>query len=217
MPVPVGVAAVLLGVAGTDVVRVGVVVVVTGAAVSVTVGVVATTDGVTVCVTVNVLGGVAGVDSDLDLDLVVVVVVAGLVAPNNVVPEPVSPRSRSLIGRPATTSTLVTTASTVANTAAAPKPRRRHGGAGLGLRRPGRVVRGREAGEAAGRAGTDSASRGTVGPVGLPARGPNRTATGTTSRTRSPVLRSEWLYTALPITVSTLATAAPITVPLTPR
>lgn len=213
MPVPVGVAAVLLGVAGTDVVRVGVVVVVTGAAVSVTVGVVVTTDGVTVCVTVDALGAAAGVDLDLDL----VVVVAGLVAPNNVVPEPVSPRSRSLIGRPATTSTLVTTASTVANTAAAPKPRRRHGGAGLGLRRPGRVGRGREAGEAAGRAGTDSASRGTVGPVGLPARGPNRTATGTTSRTRSPVLRSEWLYTALPITVSTLATAAPITVPLTPR
>lgn len=213
MPVPVGVAAVLLGVAGTDVVRVGVVVVVTGAAVSVTVGVVVTTDGVTVCVTVDALGAAAGVDLDLDL----VVVVAGLVAPNNVVPEPVSPRSRSLIGRPATTSTLVTTASTVANTAAAPKPRRRHGGAGLGLRRPGRVGRGREAGEAAGRAGTDSASRGTVGPAGLPARGPNRTATGTTSRTRSPVLRSEWLYTALPITVSTLATAAPITVPLTPR
>ena len=54
-----------------------------------------------------------------------------------------------------------------------------------------------------------------------PGRDAKRAVAGTAVRTvvitRSLVRRIEWLYTALPTTVRTLATAAPMTVPAMPR
>src|SRR4051812_1343459 len=100
--------------AGADgaAVCVGVAVVVTAGAVWVTVGVVTTTDGVTVWVTVGVPAGE---------------VAAGPPAvPNTLVPLPPLPRTRSLNGRPATTSTPVTTARTATNEAIEPMAIRRH-------------------------------------------------------------------------------------------
>jgi hypothetical protein len=74
---------------------------VTGAPVTVTVGVLVTTDGVTVTVT-DGLG-----------DLLAPGCPTG---PSTVVPEPCSPRTTSLSGLPAASSTAVTTTSTPANT-----------------------------------------------------------------------------------------------------
>jgi hypothetical protein len=86
-----------------------VVVVVTGAAVRVTVGVVTTTEGVTVRVTV-------GTPPRPDVGDEPAV-------PNRLVPAPASPRTMALTGRPAISSTPVTSASTTAKTATAPPAR----------------------------------------------------------------------------------------------
>ena len=124
--VPVSAGVVGAGVVGVEVAGV----VVTAGAVWVTVGVVTTTFGVTVTVTVGA-GGVT--------------VVVRAVPPNSVVPEPESPRTRSVTGRPARASTPVTIASTTAKIAAAANPTRRQaratavGGPGAGSCRSGSV------------------------------------------------------------------------------
>lgn len=124
-----------------------------------------------------------------------------VVPPNSVVPLPASPRTRSVTGRPARTSMLVTIASTASKTPTATSAARRQVATGAGAERAGSV------------GGSPST---TVGDPGS-ARGPNRAADGTTTRTRSRVERNDCPYTALPTAVATLAMAAPMIVLLTPR
>jgi hypothetical protein len=145
----------VVGAADGVAVTVGIAVSVTAGAVCVTVGVVTTTDGVTVVVTVG-----AGATPPP---------AACWVLPNKLVPLPESPRTTSLMGRPATTSTPVTTARTSASTAAEPS--------------------------AAARQGLRSAAL----------------------RSRCRVECNEWLITAVPTAPTTLASAAPTTVPATPK
>ena len=89
-----------VGVGACDGVELSVAVRVTGDVVTVTVGVTTTTDGVTVTV-------VAGVGALL---------VCWVWSPSSDVPDPLVPRTTSLSGRPATSSTAVTTTRTPANT-----------------------------------------------------------------------------------------------------
>jgi hypothetical protein len=160
-------------------VGVGVGVTVTVFAVRVTVGVVTTTFGVTVTVTLG-----TGVVADVRLPVC---------EPNTVVPDAALPVTRSLTGRPATSSTPVSTANAAAKTTVAAMATRATGWLRDGAEDPA------PAGCTAGRAGSQ------------------RALAGTTVRTRAPVRSSECAYNAVPATLSTLAIAAPTTVPFTPR
>lgn len=166
--------------------------------VSVGVGVGVALVGVVVCVGVTVL--VTGVPVTVVVGVFVtttgVMVTVGVcgvgwLSPSTDVPEPCLSCRTSVSGRPATSSTPVTTTSTPANTPTQAAAMTVQAGR---RNRPGAV----------------STAAGAV-------RGANRPAPGTTVRTRALVRWMEWLYTALPTTVSTLATAAPMTVPATPR
>ena len=118
-----------VGVAVGVTVFVGVAVLVTAVPVTVTVGVRVTTCGVTVTVTPGV-----GLLEPVDCPT----------SPSTDVPLPDLPRTTSLSGRPATISTMVTTASTPTNTPAhaaanVVQPRRR--ATGVGAATPDRVAR----------------------------------------------------------------------------
>ena len=120
--------------------------------------------------------------------------------PNRLVPLPDWSWMTLVRGRPAASSMLVTMPATIRNRPAAATAAFRH-------------VNGR-------RARTGSAAVARVPVAGAIRAGGRRNASGrigTTFNTRSRVRRMEWLYRALPTTVTTLASAAPITVPLTPK